>query len=598
VRRIPWQLLVGAALVVLLAMLATLQYRWLGDVSEAERERMRVGLRTRASDFTAAFDAELTRMYVAFHVDGEQLYADPTATLSDAYARWVAGATVPSLVRALYFFEASDVNASTVRRFDPRRRVIEKTAWPPELRDWRERVARAGAPASDRVASLVMADPVDATLPGLVVVVPRVPRVPTGGGVAVVGNPAALARAVVIVLDEERLRRELLEPLAAKHFGAPAESAAVVTVVRRDEPSRVVYSTADPGVGDAVAGDVTAGLFDLRLDELNRLATRAPGGGPHMAITIVRRARGPEGKRALMTGGEGEGAWLARVRYRSGSLESIVAKSRRRNLGISLGVLGLLAASFVLVVASAQRQRVLARQQMEFVAAVSHELRTPLAVIRSASENLADGVIADRDHVKRYGSLIRTEGRRLSDMVERVMEFAGIGSGASIRPRPGVDISEVILAAIDGAAVEARDRGIRVDVHTNGSLPPIVADADALRAAVRNIVGNAVKYSADGATVDVAAEPRGEGVHISVADRGMGIDPDDLPHIFEPFYRGRRAVNAQVRGTGVGLSVVRQVIRAHHGEVAVESRAGGGTIVNVTLPMLHLKERPAPRFGT
>src|SRR5207247_8670753 len=102
------------------------------------------------------------------------------------------------------------------------------------------------------------------------------------------------------------------------------------------------------------------------------------------------------------------------------------ATSRRRNLAISLGVLGLLAASFVLILGSAQRQHRLARQQIEFVAAVSHELRTPLAVICSAGDNLADGVVADGPQVTRYVTLLQTEGRRLSDMVERVLEFAGI----------------------------------------------------------------------------------------------------------------------------------------------------------------------------
>jgi signal transduction histidine kinase len=102
---------------------------------------------------------------------------------------------------------------------------------------------------------------------------------------------------------------------------------------------------------------------------------------------------------------------------------------------------------------------------------------------------------------------------------------------------------------------------------------------------VQNVVGNAVKYSPRGGTVDVATELEDSTVRIRVADRGLGIDAEDLPHIFKPFYRGRRAIGAEVRGSGVGLSVVRHVVDAHHGKIQVDSRPGAGTTVTVTLPL-------------
>jgi signal transduction histidine kinase len=305
-----------------------------------------------------------------------------------------------------------------------------------------------------------------------------------------------------------------------------------------------------------------------------------------VAVTIVRRSSSPgDAARVLMTGGPSQGAWIVRARYRGGSLEAIVARSRRRNLAISAGVLGLLGAALVLVMAAAQRQRRLARQQMEFVASVSHELRTPLAVICSAGENLADGVIADSAQVRTYGSLIETEGRRLGDMVERVMEFAGISSGASIRARAGVDVASVVADAVRGVGPDADARGITVTVYPNGALPAVTADADALRSALQNLIGNAVKYSANGGAVGVTARAEAGSVEIQVADRGLGIDAADLPHIFKPFYRGRHAVDAQVRGTGVGLSVVAHAIAAHRGTIAVDSRVGEGTTITVKIPV-------------
>jgi signal transduction histidine kinase len=390
-------------------------------------------------------------------------------------------------------------------------------------------------------------------------------------------------------LDADRLRRQLLEPLVARYFGTGDTSEYLVSIVQRDPPSAVVYASAKDAAVDEHTADVSAGMFDLRMNDLTRLSVKPPAPGAtttdRVSVTIVRRSASPgDAARVLMTGGASQGAWQVRARYRRGSLETIVAQSRRRNMAIGLGVLGLLAAAFVLLIAASQRQRRLARQQMEFVASVSHELRTPLAVICSAGENLADGVVADGAQVKTYGRLIETEGRRLGDMVERVMAFAGISSGAPIRARAGVDVAAVVADAVKGAGPEAQARGVTVTVHDNGPRPPITADADALRSAVQNIVGNAVKYSANGGSVDVLIGANGSGVEIRVTDRGLGIDAADLPHVFEPFYRGRRAVDSQVRGTGVGLSVVRHVIAAHAGTIAVDSRAGEGTTITVRLP--------------
>jgi len=163
------------------------------------------------------------------------------------------------------------------------------------------------------------------------------------------------------------------------------------------------------------------------------------------------------------------------------------------------------------------------------------------------------------------------------------MQYAGISSGAPIRARSDVDVAQVIADAVSGVSADALDRGIMVTVQPNGTLPLVTGDADALRCAVQNIVANAVKYSPSGAAVDITTHAQDGIVQIRVADRGLGIDAADLPHIFKPFYRGRRAVDAQVRGTGVGLSVVKHVLDAHHATIAVDSRVGEGTTVTMEL---------------
>lgn len=621
-RRIPWQLLAAALLLVLLAILATLQYRWLGEVSEAERERMRAGLRTRASELAQEFDAELTRAYVTFHVGSDQLDADAAGALAGAYATWQANAKIPALVSAVYLAEGKSVDSAQLRRLDPATRALVPAEWPPALAASLARTHQTMPPVvggPNAAPSILFADAIDSRTPALLIAVPRFTRTSEEGRIRFISDPSAGARLVIVALDADQLQRQLLEPLVAKYFGEGSGSEYLVTIARRP-PSLGPASTGSGGTGppslgppstssggtrggdeivynsaatpiEASKADVTAGLFDLRMDELNRLAddaTRGRGFPPlstRLSIAIVRRSEGGDGRRILLSSAEQRGAWEMRLSHRTGSLDTIVAQSRRRNLAISLGVLGLLAASFVLVLASAERQQRLSRQQMEFVAAVSHELRTPLAVICSAGENLADGVVAEATQVKRYGSLIETEGRRLGDMVERVMAFAGMSSGAQAPLHASVDVAQVIADAVEGVQHDARDRGVTIAVHSNGTLPPVSGDAEALRSAVQNVVGNAVKYSAGGATVDVASAVRGAQVEIRVVDRGLGIDGNDLPHIFKPFYRGRRAMDAQVRGSGVGLSVVRHVVDAHRGIIQVDSRPGEGTTVTIALPV-------------
>jgi signal transduction histidine kinase len=249
-----------------------------------------------------------------------------------------------------------------------------------------------------------------------------------------------------------------------------------------------------------------------------------------------------------------------------------------------LAILALLGGSVTLMLWSAERARRLACQQMEFVASVSHELRTPLAVIRSAGENLADGVVSDPVQVKRYGAVVESEGRRLSDMVERVMRFAGIASGAKPRAAGDVDVAAVLRDAIAASEPEAAERAVTIALRPNGALPVVGGDADALRSAVQNVIGNAIKYSSAGGVVSVAPRDESGRVRFRIEDEGIGIDAADLPHVFEPFYRGRRALESQVRGSGIGLSLVRTIVEEHGGSVAIDSRPGEGTTVTIELP--------------
>jgi signal transduction histidine kinase len=596
-RRTIWHLSLAGTLLVLLAVLGTLQYRWLAEVSNAERERLRASLRTRAGELAADFDREIARTYDSFHIEPTAYGGDPAGALSDALNKARSTASTGALVKAVFVAESDGGAPMQLRQLDPMNRRLLPVPWPPELEKLRA-TPRATVPTPPGgLPTVLVGQAIVPDIPALVVPQPTLRYFEGGGRLPMLPDALDSARAVIVWLDGDWLTREFLPSLVRRHFSGPDASEYFVNVVKRSDPSVVLYALGGADDVRPETADVTAGLFALR-DQLSRFSVRVPAPPPgrpggrtgagdvqnQVAITVVRKAAAAERVRVLIAANEGDGAWQLLIRCRSGSLEALVAASRRRNLAIGLGVLGLLAVSFVFVVASAQRQQKLARQQMEFVAAVSHELRTPLAVIRSAGENLADGVVVDGEQIRRYGALIRSEGHRLTDMVERVLEFAGIANGVRARPAGEVRLEGVLDEAVALVGREASDRGIRIARSAEGPSPVVRGDAVALRSALQNVLGNAIKYSPPDALVEIQTSCDDRSVRVTIRDRGLGIDRTDLPHVFKPFFRGRRAVDAQIPGTGVGLSVVRHVMDAHGGEARVESSVGSGTTVTLVLP--------------
>jgi signal transduction histidine kinase len=609
--RARWQLGAATVLVLLLVALGALQYRWLGELSAAEGERMKASLAAHVAEFTTAFNAELTRTYAVFQVDDALLARSPGATLAEAYQRWREEAPATGLIRSIYLLGPDAENgAERLRRLDVERRQLDPAAWPGELLPWRDAVDPA-SPLHAGMLPMPVREALDADVPALMVTIVRPQRSQDRPG-PVGRDLPVLEGVVIVVFDRDQLQRGLIEPLMSRYFGAGPQSAYVASIVRREQPSAVVYASdsSAPLIGLREAEAVTT-LFELRMDDLARLVKRRPREGrERLAITVLRRPSGrddPQGDgtpvdrpsrvddtdageiRAAEThnvwfGGSGPGGWELRVRHRAGPLDAIVSQSRRRNLAISLGVLGLLGASMVMVIVGARRQHQLSQQQLEFVAAVSHELRTPLAVICAAGENLADGVASEAAQVRTYGNLIGAEGRRLTSMVDRVMDFAGMSSGQAVFARLPVCVSTVIEEAVREVRRESPADAAAIRLQ---AVDPcwVSGDRDALRSAFQNILGNAVKYSVSGADVVVSAEAVGALLRIRVIDGGMGIDQDEMAHLFKPFYRGRRAIAAQVRGSGIGLSVVRHVVVAHGGRVEIESRAGRGTTVTMLLPL-------------
>jgi signal transduction histidine kinase len=221
---------------------------------------------------------------------------------------------------------------------------------------------------------------------------------------------------------------------------------------------------------------------------------------------------------------------------------------------------------------------------MEFVAGVTHELNTPLAALGSAGQNLADGIVAGDDHIRRYGQMIVRESSRLSDMVAQVLDFAGMRGGSSAAAvRERVRISEVVDRALDNCATLAGQSGITIEKELRGD-GVMEGDRASLVRAVENLVANAIRHGGEGKKVRVRSSMANGALQLTVEDFGRGVAARDVPHLFDPFYRGRGS--EQTRGSGLGLSIVRRIVEAHGGTVALDRRRERGASFTIRLPLI------------
>jgi signal transduction histidine kinase len=414
-------------------------------------------------------------------------------------------------------------------------------------------------------------------------------------------------------LDPDYLREHLLPELVARYYGPEARADYHVSVVS-SQPLDIIYRS-EPALTIESLFQVDAGIVLLETNvQPGRPGPpfRSPGEGPPSVPPSERHLRmpPPPPPQPLMSGpggialtqlkpergGREEEAWLLVVKNKAGSLESLVEHARLHNLAVSFAILLLLAGSIMMLMLATTRARSLVHQQMEFVAGVSHELRTPLTVIQSTSYNLSQGMIQDPSRVRQYGDVIQNESRRLINQVESMLSFAGIQSGRRIYdPQP-----TSALAAIERALAESANAfaagGWQVVKEIEEELPLVLTDAVALESGLKNLLENALKYASQGKWLSVTARSvqtrgtratRGSGteVQITIADHGPGIGAKDLPHIFEPFFRGQAAIASAIGGAGLGLCLVERQMRALGGKVTVKSSPQSGTSFTLHLPV-------------
>ena len=257
-----------------------------------------------------------------------------------------------------------------------------------------------------------------------------------------------------------------------------------------------------------------------------------------------------------------------------------ITAARSPLLLILLAVMFAFLATGTYFIARAIRREIeTARLQSDFVAAVSHEFRSPLTTIRSLSEMLHADRILDQNRAQYYKTLV-TESTRLQRLVETLLNFGRMDSGHRHFQFENIDATELVRDVVSGFPASGR----RIEIRGDSTIH-LLADREAVGVAVRNLIDNAIRYSPAAQPVEVTLTRQGNQLLISVKDHGPGVEGKERDAIFQKFVRGSAAANGNVRGTGVGLALVRQIAEAHHGKIHLESYAGNGSTFTLAIPL-------------
>jgi len=548
-----------------LLVLAVLQYRSIGQLADAERQRMKESVNFAANHFSDEFDRDLTRLFTSVQVPPQDTYPEQ---ILYRFEGWASTARDPRIVRAVWFMPPGRMN--DLVELDLRGHTFAPVEWPAELAAAKAQIERDSHTPGR----------LEVILPGEYVLLvpsgegprrrPQRPPPPPPLGEAPNDGPNdgpppprpredpppgprveghRLPAYTIIALDRDYVTRTVLPDLTRRYFESGGERIYDVEIFG-ERSHEVLYRTDQSGA--PFKAEVTVPIF-----------------------RILRFAGGEAPPQPRET-------WRLAVRHRSGTLDEIVAATRRRNLITTTGVLLVLAGSALALMLMLRRAELLRRQQLEFVAGVTHELNTPLAALQSAGQNLADGVTHEPEQVARYGAMIMKESRRLGDMVGQVLEYAGMQSRRARKLSSVIDVAEVVDEAVAHSRWLCDQEGVTVDVAIDPDLPLVAGDASALSRAVQNLIGNAVKYGGAKKWVGVHARRNGAGVVIGVEDAGAGIAPDEARRVFEPFFRGRGSDRA--RGSGLGLTIVKGIVDEHGGSIAIGRSSRGGAAFTITLP--------------
>jgi signal transduction histidine kinase len=624
------------ALAAVLVLLAVLQYKWSGQVSTATRAQMQSALQNSLLAFRQDLARELASPSIEIKSALDSASEVNPAQVKEQFAHWQRTAAHPNLVQHIYIW---DDPAQQPFRFDPGSDQFERVSWPAEFSFIRQHLEMVGAmlaqhtpPNSSATRGTGRRNPhfahgeafaygghghrrrmqgnglldllppgaVDQTIPALIYLVHRHNRESQAQGPQLTW--------LVMQVNRSVLEKEIFPELAQKYFRG--ESGLDYHVAVRDSggnaPQLIYASDAGFGADENVQMDASMNLFGPPFG-------RGGPPSPEFFVVPARPGDGPGSSNGpgpdrmprfeVMRHPGAEGIWQVVAKHKSGSVEAAVSGLRRRNLMASFGVLIVLGVTMALILIAAQRARRLAKLQMDFVAGVSHELRTPLAVISSAAENIAHGIVGDKQQLVRYGNTIVRQTRQLTQLVEQVLQFAAVEQSQRTLGLGAVNLADVVDAALEGTSAAVAAAQFTVERQIEPGLPPVTAEFNGLVQSLQNLITNAVKYGGENRWLRILARTceengRDREVELTVEDRGIGISKEEIKQVFEPFYRSPAVAESGIHGTGLGLPLTRKIVEAMGGRVTAESELGKGSSFTIHLPVAEARGLEEPQRAT
>jgi signal transduction histidine kinase len=273
------------------------------------------------------------------------------------------------------------------------------------------------------------------------------------------------------------------------------------------------------------------------------------------------------------------------IKYQGTTIADIGSRFLRYNYIVLAALSAFMVGGIWLTYRNVSREMNLARLKSDFVANVSHELRTPLALIRLYAETLELGRLTATEKYQEYFRIIREESERLTALINNILDFSRIEAGRKEYEFKETNLADLVRSTLDSYRFQIEQNGFAFEENIASDVPPVIVDREAIARSLLNLVNNALKYSKNQKYISVSLYRANSRVNLEVRDHGIGIPPNEQEKIFEKFYRCGDPLVHNIKGSGLGLSLVRHIARAHGGEVLVESTPEKGSKFTIALPL-------------